>query len=259
METLLAEDLVKDLNSRFEEAAPEEIVEWALEHSGLDRIAIASAFQVEGTCLIHMATRIRRDVPVLFLQTGFHFAETLAFKARLTERLGLNVIDLTGEYTVDGQAEAFGPRLYERDPKMCCELNKVAPFARALRDYDAWMTSMRRDSAWTRKNTPILSQTRFEDDGQTLVRVNPIANWTSQDAWAYLKEHDLPSNPLYDMGYASIGCAPCTRMVFPGEDERAGRWSGLLKTECGIHVREARLDESAEDESDPDCPPLKIA
>ena len=150
METLLAEHLVRDLNARFEQAAPEEIVRWALEDAGLGRIAIASAFQVEGTCLIHMATRIRRDVPILFLETGFHFAETLAFKARLTERFGLNVIDLTGEYSVDGQAEAFGSRLYERDPKMCCELNKVVPFARALRDYDAWMTSMRRDSAWTR-------------------------------------------------------------------------------------------------------------
>ena len=111
---------------------------------------------------------------------------------------------------------------------------------------------MRRDSAWTRTNTPIVSQTKLEDGERSpsLVRVNPIANWTSQDAWAYLKEHDLPSNPLYEMGYASIGCAPCTRMVFPGEDERAGRWSGLLKTECGIHVREAKL----QDEVDTDCP-----
>jgi phosphoadenosine phosphosulfate reductase len=257
METLLAEDLVRHINSRFEEARPEEIVRWALEESGLDRIAIASAFQVEGTCLIHMAVQIRPDIPILFLDTGFHFAETLAFKARLTERLGLSVIDLTGDRSVDQQAEELGPRLYERDPKLCCHLNKVVPFARALRDYDAWMTSMRRDSAWTRKDTPIVSQTNLEEDGRTVVRINPIANWTSRDGWAYLKEHDLPSNPLYELGYTSIGCAPCTRLVFPGEDERAGRWSGLLKTECGIHVREARLQD-AEDEADPDCPPVKV-
>jgi phosphoadenosine phosphosulfate reductase len=250
METLLAEDLVRDLNARFESADPKEIVRWALEDSGLSRIAIASAFQVEGTCLIHMAVSIRPSVPILFLETGFHFAETVAFKARLTERLGLNVVDLTGDHTVDSQAEAFGPRLYERDPKLCCEINKVRPFARALRDYDAWMTSMRRDSAWTRKNTPIVSQTRLEEDGRSLVRINPIANWTYRDGWAYLKEHDLPHNPLYDLGYSSIGCAPCTRMVFPGEDERAGRWSGLLKTECGIHVREAGVQDDAEDEAD---------
>lgn len=253
METLLAEDLVLELNGRFETATPQDIVRWALEDSGLERIAIASAFQVEGTCLIHMATRIRPDVPILFLETGYHFAETVAFKARLTEQLGLNLVDLTGDHTVESQTEAFGPRLYERDPKRCCELNKVIPFDRALRDFDAWMTSMRRDSAWTRKNTQIVSQTRL-DHGQatSLVKINPIANWTRQEAWGYLKTFDLPHNPLYDLGYASIGCAPCTRLVFPGEDERAGRWSGLLKTECGIHVRESRLQDEAEAD-DPDC------
>ena len=255
MPTLLADDHVRDLNQRFETAAPEDIVRWALAEAGLGRIAIASAFQAEGTCLIHMATRVVPDVPILFLETGFHFAETLAFKERLTEQLGLNVVDLVGEYTVERQTEEFGPRLYERDPKLCCQLNKVAPFDRALRGFDAWLTSMRRDSAWTRRNTPIVSQTEFED-GTTLVKVNPIAGWTRQQAWSYLKEHDLPHNPLYDLGFASIGCAPCTRMVFAGEDERAGRWSGLLKTECGIHVRESGVQEEAED--DPDCPPKVI-
>ena len=249
MQALLPAHTIKQLNASFEEAAPVDIVRWALTESGLDRIAIASAFQVEGTCLIHMAVQVQPDVPILFLETGFHFAETLAFKERLTEQLRLNVVDLTGAYTVESQAAEFGPRLYERDPKLCCELNKVLPFSRALRDYDAWLTSMRRDSAWTRARTPIVSETEAEP-GKRLVKVNPIANWTRRDAWAYLKEHDLPHNPLYDLGYASIGCAPCTRMVFPGEDERAGRWSGLLKTECGIHVRESQAQE---DESD--CPP----
>ncbi len=251
--TLLAEEHIQHLNRRFESSDPPDIVRWALDESGLDRIAIASAFQAEGTCLIHMAVRIRQDVPILFLETGFHFAETLAFKERLTEALGLNVVELTGDYSDDTQAAAFGPRLYERDPKSCCELNKVIPFDRALRGYDAWMTSMRRDSAWTRKNTPIISETQFED-GRAVVKINPIANWTRRDAWAYLKENDLPHNPLYDLGYASIGCAPCTRMLFPGEDERAGRWSGLLKTECGIHVREAAADEA---EDDIPCPPSR--
>jgi phosphoadenosine phosphosulfate reductase len=245
MQTTLAEDLIRELNARFEDETPQAIVRWALRESGLERVAIASAFQAEGTCLIHMAVQVDPDVPVLFLETGFHFAETLAFKQRLTELLGLNVIDLVGDYTVEEQEAEFGPRLYERDPRLCCQLNKVIPFARALRDYDAWMTSMRRDSAWTRRNTPIVSRTDLED-GTAVIRINPIANWTRRDAWAYLKEHDLPHNPLYDLGYASIGCAPCTRMVFPGEDERAGRWSGLLKTECGIHVREARIQDEEE-------------
>ena len=129
----------------------------------------------------------------------------------------------------------------------------MVPFDRALRGFDAWMTSMRRDSAWTRRNAPIVSQTKLDGAATTLIKINPIANWTRRDGFVYLNEHDLPHNPLYDLGYASIGCAPCTRMVFPGEDERAGRWSGLLKTECGIHVREAGVQDDTEDQDDSDC------
>jgi phosphoadenosine phosphosulfate reductase len=245
LQTLLADNIVRDLNARFEREAPREIVQWALKESGLDRVAIASAFQAEGTAIIHMAVEIRPDVPILFLETGFHFAETLSFKERLTEALGLNVMELTGDYTVERQDQRFGPRLYERDPKLCCELNKVTPFNRALEDLDGWITGMRRDSGWTRANAPILSWTELES-GPRLLKVNPIANWTRRDAWTYLKQHDLPHNPLYDLGYSSIGCAPCTRMVFQGEDERAGRWSGLLKTECGIHVDEAKGQQETE-------------
>jgi phosphoadenosine phosphosulfate reductase len=239
MKTLLPNDLVAELNERFEHAPPQEILRWALQDSGLQRVALASAFQAEGTCVMHMAARIRPDIPVLFLETGFHFAETLAFKQRLTEQLGLNVVDLVGDHTEDSQARAFGPRLYERDPSRCCELNKVIPFNRALRNLDGWITSMRRDSAWTRSDTPIVDQYEHEP-GLNLVKINPIANWSRRQVWSYLKEHDLPHNPLYDLGYASIGCAPCTRMLFPGEDERAGRWSGRMKTECGIHIGETR-------------------
>ncbi len=245
MQTLLEDETLRDLNARFEHEEPREIVRWALEDSGLERLAIASAFQAEGTAIIHMAVAIRPDIPILFLETGFHFAETLSFKERLTEKLGLNVVDLTGDYTVEQQEETFGPRLYERDPRLCCELNKVIPFNRALEDLDGWVTGMRRDSAWTRANAPILSWTELESD-RRLLKVNPIANWTRRDAWTYLKQHDVPHNPLYDLGYASIGCAPCTRIVFQGEDERAGRWSGLLKTECGIHVDEAKGQEATE-------------
>ena len=207
----------------------------ARELSDLEHVAVASSFQAEGTCVIDMAVKLRPDVPILFLETGFHFAETLAFKERLTEMLGLNVVELTGRFTVEQQEDVHGPRLYERDPKLCCQLNKVEPFARALREYDAWMTSMRRDSAWTRRNTPIVSETELES-GEHIVKVNPIANWSRRDAWAYLREHDIPHNPLYDLGYAQVGCAPCTRSVFLGENERAGRWDGSQKVECGIHV-----------------------
>lgn len=237
MKPLLPEAVVADLNARFEEAHPREILRWALRESGLDRVAIASAFQADGTAVIHMAVHIRPDVPVLFLETGFHFAETLQFKRKLTESLGLNAIELRGDYTPESQARTFGERLYERDPDRCCELNKVIPFTRALHDLDCWVTALRRDSAPTRADTPIVEQYELEP-GKTLVKVNPIATWTRRDVWRYLAEHELPHNPLYDLGYASIGCAPCTRPVAPGEDERAGRWDGSRKVECGIHVSE---------------------
>jgi phosphoadenosine phosphosulfate reductase len=238
-DTLLSDEDLAALNERFESAYPREIVAWALDGSGLEPIALASAFQAEGTCVMHMATRIRPDVPILFLETGFHFDETLEFKRGLTERLGLNVVELTGEYTVESQAAAFGPRLYERDPNRCCQINKVEPMLDALRGLDAWITAFRRDSSPTRANAPIVDRYELEP-GNWIVKVNPVATWTRRDTWAYLKEHDLPHNPLYDLGYASIGCAPCTRLQFPGEPERAGRWAGLSKWECGIQERAER-------------------
>jgi phosphoadenosine phosphosulfate reductase len=236
--TPLSDDDVHDLNARFERAHPREILAWTLDGSGIERIAIASAFQAEGTCVLHMASAIRPDVPVLFLQTGYHFAETLAFKNRLTERLGLNVVDLVGPYTVESQAAELGPRLYERDPDRCCDVNKVRPMLVALRELDAWVTAFRRDSSPTRATSPIVDRYELEP-GRWMVKVNPVATWTRRDVWAYLREHDLPHNPLYDLGYASIGCAPCTRMQFVGEPERAGRWAGLSKWECGIQRRES--------------------
>jgi phosphoadenosine phosphosulfate reductase len=238
VDTLLRDDELVALNLSFERAHPREILTWALETGGFARVAIASAFQAEGTVTIHMATTIRRDVPVLFLETGYQFAETLAFKEQLTERLGLNVVDLYGDYTVARQAEKLGPRLYERDPERCCDLNKVQPMFRALRELDAWVTAFRRDSSPTRASAPFVEQYELEP-GRWIVKVNPMAAWTHDQVWDYLRENRLPHNPLYDLGYTSIGCAPCTRLRFEGEPERAGRWAGRAKWECGIHEREA--------------------
>ena len=238
MQELLPSGLVEELNQRFEHEEPPEIVRWAVEESGLDRVAVASAFQAEGTCVIHLATRIRPDIPVLFLETGFHFRETLEFKDELAGELGLNVRELRGDHTPESQAREFGERLYERDPNKCCELNKVIPFTRALHDLDCWMTGLRRDSSPSRASTAIVEQYELEP-GKTLVKVNPVANWSRRDVWRYLKEAGLPHHPLYDLGYAQIGCAPCTRLQFPGEDERESRWDGSQKVECGIHQRES--------------------
>ncbi len=237
MHTLLPADELLALNLAFEQAEPSEVLRWALESAGIERIAIASAFQSEGTVVMHLATQIRPDVPILFLETGYQFAETLAFKQQLTERLALNVIDLVGRYTVEAQSAALGPRLFERDPEMCCDLNKVQPMFEALRNFDAWVTALRRDSSPTRANAPFVDQYEIQP-GRWMIKVNPMANWTHQRVWRYLREHDLPHNPLYDLGYSSIGCAPCTRMRFAGEPERAGRWAGKPKWECGIHTAE---------------------
>lgn len=238
MHTLISDPELRALNRRFETATPREIVHWALDGSGIERIALASAFQAEGTCVMHMASLVRPDVEILFLETGFHFAETLAFKEQLSERLGVTITDLVGAYTVEQQEATFGERLYERDPGLCCDVNKVRPMFDALQKLDAWVTAFRRDSSPTRGTAPILDRYELEP-GRPMLKINPVANWTRRDTWAYLKENDLPHNPLYDLGYASIGCAPCTRMRFEGEPERAGRWAGLSKWECGIHQREA--------------------
>ncbi|MEA2581702.1 MAG: phosphoadenosine phosphosulfate reductase [Actinomycetota bacterium] len=238
MHTLLPADELVALNIAFEQAEPDEILRWALESTGIERIAVASAFQAEGTVVMHLATQIRPDVPILFLETGYQFAETLAFKEQLTEQLALNVVDLVGEYTVEGQAAAIGPRLFESDPERCCDLNKVQPMLESLRNFDAWVTALRRDSSPTRATAPFVDQYEIEP-GRWMIKVNPMATWTHQQVWRYLKEHDLPHNPLYDLGYSSIGCAPCTRMRFAGEPERAGRWAGKPKWECGIHTADA--------------------
>jgi phosphoadenosine phosphosulfate reductase len=243
VKTLLAPEEISQLNERFESAPPREILRWALEDSGLDHVAIASAFQAEGTCVMHMASQIRPGVPILFLETGFHFAETLAFKEQLAEELDLNVVDLVGEHTEESQTAKHGPRLYERDPTLCCEINKVRPMFDALRGLDAWITAFRRDSSPTRAQAPIIDRYELEP-GRHMVKINPVVNWTRQDTWAYLRRNHLPHNPLYDLGYASIGCAPCTRARFPGEPERAGRWAGLSKWECGIQTRETALQDS---------------
>ncbi len=238
MQTLLGDDELVALNLAFETAHPREILQWALEAGRFPRVALASAFQAEGTATMHMATQIRPNIPILFLETGYQFAETLAFKEQMTERLGLNVVDLYGEYTVERQSAEFGPRLYERDPEKCCDLNKVQPMFQALRDLDAWITAFRRDSSPTRANAPFVQQYELEPE-RWIVKINPMAAWTRQQTWDYLSEHELPRNPLYDLGYTSIGCAPCTRVHLEGEPERAGRWAGRAKWECGIHEREA--------------------
>ena len=206
MQTLLPADELVELNARFEDGGPtrDPVVGARLRaRAHRRRVGVPG----RGHDRDPHGGPDRPDIPVLFLETGFHFAETLAFKEQLTERLGLNVVDLVGDVYGRASGGGVGPRLYERDPEPCCELNKVQPFFVALRGLDAWITAMRRESSPSAPTAPFVEQYELEPD-RWIVKVNPMANWTRRDVWAYLKENDLPHNPLYDLGYARSGARP---------------------------------------------------
>jgi phosphoadenosine phosphosulfate reductase len=180
----------------------------------------------------HLASRAVPGVNVVFLDTGYHFAETIGTRDWITSVLPITLHNITPAHTVAEQDAEHGPALYERDPDLCCSLRKVQPLAAALAGFRAWGSGVRRDEAVTRVGTKLVDW----DAKRGMVKVNPLAAWTSDGVDRYLAEHQVPVNPLQEIGYASIGCEPCTRPVAPGEDPRAGRWSGRNKTECGLHV-----------------------
>ena len=171
-------------------------------------------------------------VDTLFLDTGYHFAETVGTRHAVEASLRLTIVDVRPAQTVSEQDAEYGPNLHERDPALCCRLRKVEPLHRSLQSYEAWITGVRRDEGPTRADTPWVTW----DGRNGLVKINPLASWTFDDVIAYAAEHDIVVNPLVADGYPSIGCQPCTRRVAPGEDPRAGRWAGFAKTECGLHT-----------------------
>ena len=193
-------------------------------------LVVASSMQ--DTILAHMLSQEMPGIEVLFLETGYHFPETLNTRNEVRRRLPVTVIDVRARQTVAEQDTDYGPRLHDNDPNLCCFLRKVEPLARALDGKHAWVTGMRRAESASRVAAPIVGWDLKHD----IVKVNPLASWTDAQVEAYQVEHDLPRNPLLSQGYPSIGCAPCTRKVAPGEDPRSGRWAGKEKTECGIHI-----------------------
>lgn len=217
------------LNERFERASPSELLRWAWEAFD-GEVAASSSFQTQSAPLLHAIATSVPEMPVLFLDTGFHFPETLSYRDELTERLGLNLKVLTPRLGLDGFRRSHG-ELHRRDPDMCCYLNKVEPLEDALTDFGAWVAGIRRDQTSNRAAAVPVSRRR---DG--LVKLGPMVSWTDRDVAIYLHEHDLPSHPLLEKGYLSVGCAPCTRAVSEGEDARAGRWATSSKTECGLHL-----------------------
>ncbi|NJQ01027.1 phosphoadenylyl-sulfate reductase [Streptomyces zingiberis] len=213
----------------FEGAGPEEVLRWAADTFG-DSFCVTSS--MEDAVVAHLASRVRPGVDVVFLDTGYHFPETIGTRDAVAAVMDVNLISLTPRQTVAEQDAEYGPRLHERDPDLCCALRKVAPLEEGLARYDAWGTGLRRDNGPTRAATPVVGW----DERRQKVKISPIATWTQADVDAYAAEHGVLTNPLLSDGYPSIGCAPCTRRVKPGEDVRAGRWAGSGKTECGLHT-----------------------
>lgn len=219
-------------NRRLEEASPGDVLRWAWQTFGPNIVA-SSSFQGQSVPLLHLISTSAPELPVLFLDTGFHFQETLAFRDQLVDDFGLNLAILHPSMGHDGFRRRYGD-LYRGDPDLCCYLNKVEPMERALEGQRAWISGIRRDQSPTRAQTPIVSRL---DSG--LYKVCPMATMTRRDVADYAQRHGFADHPLLAKGYVSIGCAPCTRPVWDdgeGESERAGRWTGSDKTECGLHT-----------------------
>ncbi|MGI0070848.1 MAG: phosphoadenylyl-sulfate reductase [Thermoplasmata archaeon] len=217
----------------FEGRDPGDVVRWAFGEFG-SGLVIGSSFGKDSLVVLDIARKIRPDVPVLFLETGYHFAETLQFRDELRRDWNANIVDLRPEMSVPEQDAAFGFELFARDPDRCCAMRKVAPLHRALRGQKAWMTGLRRSQHAGRGATPVVEWQELTDGGG-LYKVNPIVGWSLERVESYLQEHRVPPHPLWSKGYPSVGCAPCTSPVAAGEDERAGRWRHQGKVECGIH------------------------
>ena len=227
---------LNDLNTRFEGTDPRTIIAWAADRF-MPRLAVTSSFQTQSVALLHLIGQTHPAIPVIFLDTGYHFPETLAYRDQLVEQFGLTLRVIRSAATNADLAKSHADALYRRDPEMCCYVNKVEPMRRALRDLDAWLTGIRRDQTDNRAHAQPVERLA---DGR--VKVNPLVAWTRQDLWTYINRHHLPSHPLFSQGYLSIGCAPCTAPVVDGGDERSGRWAGTNKTECGLHGDALRRD-----------------
>jgi len=227
-----APNLAARLDAELRHAHPRTILEAALENFG-DKLALVSSFGAESAVLLDLMAKVKPDIPVLFLDTGMLFGQTLDYRKSLAAQLGLkDVRDLRPHYqdlaTVDPQA-----KLWQTDTDACCHLRKVAPLDLALADFDAWITGRKRFHGGSRLSLPVVERSGPH------VKFNPLANWTKADLDAYAEENRLPAHPLVEQGFPSIGCWPCTQPAAEGEDVRAGRWAGSQKTECGIHVARA--------------------
>ncbi len=219
-------------SDEFETQRPEAVLQWAFETFG-DKVAMASSFGgASGSVILDMAVKINPKVRVFYLDTDFLFPETYASVKESAERYGITPVAFKSKLTPEEQARQYGEALWSRNPDQCCELRKVEPNVRALEGLDAWITGIRRDQAQTRKKIGIVEW----NEKFGLVKVNPVAHWDKKQIWQYMFEHRVPYNVLLDKGYKSIGCTHCPKPVGADDDERAGRWAGTDKVECGLHT-----------------------
>lgn len=229
------EELLAELAAKSEEletATPEEIIAWAAERFGT-KLTMGTAFGPEGCTILYMLSKIAPETPVFNLDTGYQFAETLELRDRIAEKLGIEVELMKPDLTVEEyEAQTGGLPLYKTNPTQCCFDRKITVLKRGAEGKHAWISAIRRDQSPDRAKASIVGW----DKKFGLAKINPLANVTKSWVWRMITENDIPYNPLHDQGYTSIGCWPCTRAVAAGEDERAGRWSGFAKTECGLHT-----------------------
>ncbi|MBN1994017.1 MAG: phosphoadenylyl-sulfate reductase [Anaerolineae bacterium] len=218
------------LNKRFAHSSAEEILQWAWDTFG-SHVTASSSFQTQSVPLLHLISQVCPEMPVIFLDTGFHFPETLAFRDNLHTRFGLNLVIVRPAIEKSQLADQYGAALYRRDPDLCCYIHKVEPMQRALAGFEGWISGIRRDQTANRQNLPVL-----ETQPTGPLKIYPLLEWTRAQIDEYIQRHQLPTHPLFAKGYRSIGCAPCTRPVLLNEDDRAGRWAGIDKNECGLHL-----------------------
>jgi phosphoadenosine phosphosulfate reductase len=223
------QELVRHAGAELELAPAEVIIEWAVATFG-DRFAVTSS--MADAVLAHIASTVAPGVDVVFLDTGYHFAETIGTRDAVAATLPVNLVNVTAEQSVAEQDASYGKDLFARNPDLCCALRKVKPLEDALAGYDAWATGLRRDETHDRVIAPVIGW----DAAKRKVKVSPLARWTEDEVERYIADNNVLVNPLRYDGYPSIGCWPCTRRVAPGEDPRSGRWAGTGKTECGIHA-----------------------
>ena len=227
---------VSEETERLECLSLDELLCWCWNYFG-DKAAIGTSFQGSGLVIIDHAVRNGCNFPIFTIDTGLLFPETLELKKKLEDFWDVKIQGVHPEQTIEEQKKTMGPELWKTNPDSCCQMRKVLPLQSRLSSLDVWITGLRRGQSDQRKSTNVLEMYEFDKLRESYIfKLNPMVNWSREKVWSYIKDHNIPYNTLHDKGYRSIGCWPCTKAISDGQDERAGRWEGFNKTECGIHT-----------------------